>query len=259
MITPVQQSLEKHARGLPLADGQEEIMQFLGSASLAPATVIETDGCVVVLDLSATSPLLAGESSATTVHRLGEIIDAEMHRAGTKFAFGRYAENRALYDSDNFAGQGNGERRTVHLGIDLFCAAGIAVHAPLDGQIVIVANNTADLDYGPMLVLKHRAGQHEFFSLYGHLDLASIGGHHEGRVIHAGDKIAELGRPPENGNWPPHLHFQLILDLLELGRDFPGVAYQSQLDFWLAMSPCPAAFFPECDAASLSARNRYRN
>jgi hypothetical protein len=256
MLNLVQQALQKHARGLPLADGHEEIMQFLESASLAPATVIETDGRAVVLDLSATSPLLVGESSAMTVHRLGEIIDTEMHRARTRFAFGRYAENRALYDSDNFAGQGNNERRTVHLGIDLFCAAGIAVHAPLDGQVVIVANNTADLDYGPMLVLKHRAGQREFFTLYGHLDLASIGGHHEGRVIHAGDKIAALGSPPENGNWPPHLHFQLILDLLELGRDFPGVAYQSQLDFWLAMSPSPAAFFPECNAATLNAINR---
>ncbi|MEQ9563007.1 MAG: peptidoglycan DD-metalloendopeptidase family protein [Woeseiaceae bacterium] len=256
MLTPVQQSLEKHAHDLPVVDGQQDIMQFLASASLAPAPVIETDGRAVVLDLSATSLLLAGEPSAMTVHRLGEIIDAEMRRAGTSFAFGRYAENRALYDSENFAGAGNGERRTVHLGIDLFCATGTAVHAPLDGEVVIVANNTADLDYGPMLVLKHRAGQHDFHSLYGHLNLRSIDGCREGQAVRAGDKIAELGGPPENGNWPPHLHFQLILDLLGLGRDFPGVAYQSQLDFWLAMSPSPAAFFPECDAAALNALNR---
>jgi 4-aminobutyrate aminotransferase-like enzyme len=43
----------------------------------------------------------------------------------------------------------------------------------------------------------------------------------------------------ENGGWPPHLHFQIILDLLDYGRDFPGVAKASQRSLWKALSPDP--------------------
>jgi hypothetical protein len=228
---------------------------LLASAQLAPSPVIETDGHAIVVDLSAGSPLLRNEPPAVDVGRLGKLIDSEMHKAGTGFAFGRYAEDRALYDNDNFAGKDGGERRTVHLGIDLFCAAGTDVHAPLAGQIEIVANNQAELDYGPLLVLKHVAGQCEFYSLYGHLELQSIAGRRAGQSIDAGEFIATVGAPPENGNWPPHLHFQLILDLLGLGRDFPGVACRSQLDFWQALSPSPAVFFPECDESALNAQD----
>ena len=256
MQAELQQSRDRHARGLPPIQGQDEILRYLESADLAPSRVVHTDGRAIIVDLSATSRLLKNETSAIDVRRLGEIIDGEMHKSGTGFAFGRYLEDRALYDNDNFAGSDGGERRTVHLGIDLFCAAGTAVHAPLEGQLAIVANNTGELDYGPLLVLKHRAGSREFFSLYGHLELQSIADRREGQVVRAGEVIASIGAPPENGNWPPHLHFQLILGLLGLGRDFPGVAYRSQLDFWRRLSPSPAVFFPECAATALNASGK---
>src|SRR5207245_11684375 len=34
-----------------------------------------------------------------------------------------------------------------------------------------------------------------------------------------------------------HAHFQIILDLLELGADFAGVAYASQRAVWTSLSP----------------------
>ena len=43
----------------------------------------------------------------------------------------------------------------------------------------------------------------------------------------------------ENGGWPPHLHFQIILDLLDLDADFPGVAFASQRAVWTSLSPDP--------------------
>jgi murein DD-endopeptidase MepM/ murein hydrolase activator NlpD len=245
--------MAQHAQGLEPAAGLSEVLRFLRSADLAPATIIRSDGKAIVLDLSATSPILRGGTSGLGVERLSQLIDAEMRRAGTGFAFGRYGEKRGLYDNDNFASGSNAERRTIHMGIDLFCAAGTPVYAPLDAEVCVVANNTQELDYGPMLVLRHQAGRREFFTLYGHLSLKSIAGRREGQRLRAGKQLAEVGSPPENGNWPPHLHFQLIVDLLGLGKDFPGVAYQSQRDFWLALSPSPAVFFPECDAALLQA------
>jgi 4-aminobutyrate aminotransferase-like enzyme len=46
-----------------------------------------------------------------------------------------------------------------------------------------------------------------------------------------------VGEEIENGGWAPHLHFQVILDLLELNADFPGVAYASQRAVWTSLSP----------------------
>ncbi len=60
-----------------------------------------------------------------------------------------------------------------------------------------------------------------------------------GRIVRAGDRIATLGAPPINGDWPPHLHLQIITDLLELDHDFPGVGRASQRALWLNLSPDP--------------------
>src|ERR1041385_4243585 len=54
-----------------------------------------------------------------------------------------------------------------------------------------------------------------------------------------GQSPFSVGAPPENGDWPPHLHFQLITDLLELDCDFPGVAFAVQRDVWRALLPHP--------------------
>jgi murein DD-endopeptidase MepM/ murein hydrolase activator NlpD len=100
-----------------------------------------------------------------------------------------------------------------------------------------------------MLVLVHDGNSGAaFFTLYGHLGLEVLDTLKAGQTIDAGEQIATVGAPPYNGNWPPHLHFQLINDLNGLGVDFPGVARKSEQQYWLGVSPSPAAFFPECDA-----------
>lgn len=219
--------------------------------AIDPRPVIETDGKAIVLDLSRGSLQLGEPLEGIGTQRLGELIDGAMAEAGTGFAFGRYAEDRGLYDTDNFASADSAERRTVHLGIDLFCNAGTVIHSPLDGKVEIVAVDDTDLGYGPVLVVDHA----EFFSLYGHLGGGCLDTFDAGDAIAAGQPIATVGSPPGNGNWPPHLHFQLILDLKGLGQDFPGVAYKSQQEASFALSPNPARFFPEVDAAALDCRS----
>ena len=76
----------------------------------------------------------------------------------------------------------------------------------------------------------------------------------QGQLVRAGQAIATVGAPPGNGNWPPHLHFQLILDLLGLGQNFPGVARASEQSYWLGLSPSPARFFPDMPAGELDGR-----
>ena len=52
-----------------------------------------------------------------------------------------------------------------------------------------------------------------FHTLYGHLSLNSIKNFQEGENVRKGDVIGEFGIPMENGQWPPHLHFQVIIDM----------------------------------------------
>lgn len=227
--------------------------EYLRSNELRPGSIIQTDTRAIVLDLSIGSETLGERLTNLPVERFGQLVDRAMVGAGTEFAFGRWGESRELYSSDLFDNETtSAEPRVVHMGVDVFCKAGTQVFAPLAGRVHIKTNNTAELDYGPMLILEHETTTGEsFYSLYGHLSLTGIAHMEEGQSVLAGDRIATIGSPPENGNWPPHLHFQLILDLLGLGADFPGVALRSQQESWLALSPLPAMFFPECDANSL--------
>ena len=216
------------------------------------ASIIDTDGKAIVLDLSIGSRLRGEEIANLDVDKLGSLIDAMMADAGTGFAFGRYAEPRDLYNNDHFTSDDSAEKRIVHMGIDLFCAAGTPLFAPLAGKVELLANNAKELDYGPMLVLAHEVNNGEvLFTLYGHLGLEVLDNMQAGQAIDAGEQIATVGAPPHNGNWPPHLHFQEILDLKDLGVDFPGVACESERDYWLGLSPSPAAFFSECAAELL--------
>ncbi len=121
----------------------------------------------------------------------------------------------------------------------LFAESGTPVYAPLSGTIHAFANNAKRLDFGPVILLRHEtADGTPFFTLYGHLD--SIDGQSIGRHVDAGQRIAAIGAPPTNGDWPPHLHFQIITDDLDLATDFPGVAYASQREVWLSLSPDPS-------------------
>lgn len=231
---------------------KETLLEYLRSPRLNQPPVIATDGRATVLDLSVGSLLRGQEISNLGVAEFSELIDEAMREADTAFAFGRYAEPRELYSNADFTDRETGESRTIHMGLDLFCAAGTPVHAPLDGIVELLNNNARELDYGPMIVLRHATDTGQiFYTLYGHLSLDTLGAIEQGQEVRAGEQIATVGSPPHNGNWPPHLHLQLVLDLMSLDADFPGVAYKSKQDYWLTLSPSPAALFPQYDAKSL--------
>lgn len=247
----IEACLTRMAAGKPPTENWSALIEYLDSDGLRPERVIDTDEHPLVLDLGRQSELLRGRADLDAA-KLGQLIDEAMLAAGARFAFGRWAEDRDLYTSDQFADPDSDERRSIHLGLDVFCEAGTIVSAPFDGVVRVFAEDRAELGYGPMLILEH-ATEHgvPFYTLYGHLDHVSVAQRRYGDPIHAGQSIAAVGSPPRNGNWPPHLHFQIILDLLGLGEAFPGVAAPSQRALWLALSPSPARFFPECAASDL--------
>lgn len=223
----------------------EDLTRWLknSASKFAPITDkdLRTDPCLV-FDLSVGSTFLGADPSNSSLAKLTHSIFEQMHQAGVSIGVGRYDEPRLLYSSSLFARSSNptDERRTIHLGLDLFVKPGAPVHAPLDGSVHLVANNGEPLDYGPLVILRHETDNHEeFFTLYGHLDKESISLLKPGQNISLGECFAHVGEAPENGGWPPHLHFQLILDLLDFGKDFPGVALPSERAIWTSLSPDP--------------------
>ena len=152
--------------------------------------------------------------------------------------FGLYGEKRSVYTAAQFADAASEERRTRHLGIDIFAPAGTAIHAPLDGVVESVTYNADPLDYGHTLVLRHETAQgRPFFTLYGHLggSLPSLCA--PGQTIKAGDLVAHLGDWHENGGWAPHLHLQVITSLLTQAGNFFGVGHDSLWEVWADISP----------------------
>jgi 4-aminobutyrate aminotransferase-like enzyme/Ser/Thr protein kinase RdoA (MazF antagonist) len=235
----------RQACGLSAVPQKESVQRWLEKNERDAASLFDVDLRIapsIVLDLSVGSEFLGADPRESETSVLSRKISALMEEAKVSIAVGRYNEARLLYNSPLFGADASPleERRTIHLGLDLFAEPGTAVRAPLQGVIHTLANNDAPLDYGPLVILQHKADDlGEFFTLYGHLDKESLARLKIGQHIARGEKFARLGTSKENGGWPPHLHFQIILDLLELNANFPGVAYASQRAVWTSLSPDP--------------------
>jgi murein DD-endopeptidase MepM/ murein hydrolase activator NlpD len=203
-------------------------MDYRGPQDIAPIDLSETNAAFTAIPLRDSARLCAWFEEARRA-------------SGRKFLAGGYGENRAIYLQSAVFGEA--EPRTVHLGVDLWGAAGEPVFAPLAGRIHSFRDNAAFGDYGPTLILEHTleggAEPRRVYSLYGHLSRASLTGWRTGAPIEPGERIGWLGEVEENGNWPPHLHFQLIADLGGRNGDYPGVASRSEAPRWLAHCPNP--------------------
>jgi peptidoglycan LD-endopeptidase LytH len=165
-----------------------------------------------------------------------DYINRTLKTNDAKFGIGGYKENRNLYKRSNlFAGE---EARSLHLGVDIWGPAGTPVYAALGGMVHSFAYNDSFGDYGATIILLHQLETIAFHTLYGHLSLADISTLSEGTYINRGQVIGHFGEPSENGNWPPHLHFQIIQELYTDG-DYPGVCKLSESEMYLSNCPNP--------------------
>lgn len=207
---------------------------------------------LLLLDFTAANKELTAEVLQDTklfTHYINDLLAA----AGAKYGIGGYAENRTVYSRSKLfgspevshkdflysTGEANAEQRRVHLGVDIWGKPHTAVMAPLNGIVHSFAYNDAFGDYGATIILTHQLDGTSFYTLYGHLSLNSIKNIQEGQLILKGDIFAEFGIPSENGQWPPHLHFQVIADLEGWKGDYPGVCRFSEKDVWLSNCPDP--------------------
>ena len=164
-----------------------------------------------ILDLSFETLLVGDSVLEVDAEVFSRRVDEAMRAREAECAIGRYREPRPIYTDAAFGGLlVNAPRRSVHLGIDLFAAAGTAVRAPLAGRVVDVRVCPGHLDYGGLVVLAHEGPGGEFCTLYGHLDPRSCEDLECDSLLEAGQAFARLGAREVNGGWPPHLHLQLL-------------------------------------------------
>ena len=167
-----------------------------------------------------------------------------------RYGIGNYGENRTSFIFEGFEGVGSPDPRTTHMAIDIWLRAPERIYAPLNGKVHMVASNDLPFDYGTVVILSHQFEDGpEFYTLYGHLNQKSTEHLKVGDMVTSGDYIATLGEVEENGGWTPHLHFQLISDLIGIDDgNFPGICSPSVWDVWQDICPDPnliMGFIPE--------------
>ncbi|MDI9257757.1 peptidoglycan DD-metalloendopeptidase family protein [Flavobacterium sedimenticola] len=192
----------------------------------------------VALDLSVTNEKLALQqlnASKDYEHYIQQHLD--QHQA--KIAFGGYNEIRNLYERSTVFKKENTDERNIHIGLDLWMNEAAPIYAALDGTIHSFQNNDALGDYGPTIILQHEIEGYLFHTLYGHLSLDSLNNKKAGQAVAKGERIATLGLPPINGDYAPHLHFQIIIDMENKQGDYPGVCSSKTLAHYLRNCPDP--------------------
>ena len=224
------------------------VMAFLDQNRCKFATMLGVDlADAPVLDLSPSGADSPDNPFELDLDRLDQRVSA-LSAGGP--VLGRYLEPRLIYNEPTFR-RGDAltsDRRTVHLGADVFLPAGTPVRAPLAGEVSFVDYCGDVADYGGVVVLEHLVpgSDAKFFTLYGHLSEESVAELHAGQELAEGQVFARLGQPNENGNWPPHLHLQLGLKERS-GGSWPGVAYPDEAEIWARMFPNPAALLNLAD------------
>lgn len=164
--------------------------------------------------------------------------EQKLTAANCRYGIGGYNEHRTIYTRSAHFDTAE-EPRRLHLGVDIWGAAGTAVYNFHEAKVHSFQNNDHFGDYGGTIILTYNLDGQVLYALYGHLSVASLAGLEIGQAIGRGQVFAHFGLPEENGNWPPHLHFQLMFDMEGKQGDYPGVCQYSKRDLYLSNCPDP--------------------
>lgn len=217
-----------------------ELSELLRRHTTTFAPVINADlqsNVVCRLDFTAANTLLQ-QTDLRNTEAFNEAVNQMLAEQHATVGVGGYFEDRFIYRrSEHF--DANADSRNLHLGIDIWMEAETPVYTPLDAIVHSYQDNNNFGDYGPTIILQHELEGVSFYTLYGHLSRKSLEGLKVGMVFKKGERIAWLGNYPENGDWPPHLHFQIMTTMEARSGDFPGVAAASDRAHFEQICPNP--------------------
>ncbi len=165
-------------------------------------------GMAVMLDFAQLAACCAQEgldpSDPEQRQRFNERLLAE---SGARYLIGRYGEDHgAVLGGSAF----DAEARTVHMGVDVFCARLEPVFAPAGGRVVLAGREPGPKSFGHYVAVAHAGG---WWSFFGHLERPQIPLNAE---MQMGEPVGNVGSyeprggAPENGGWSRHLHYQVL-------------------------------------------------
>jgi len=189
-------------------------------------------------NFTASNNELSAEGIADTA-RFSNWINQQLMQHRCRYGIGGYMEHRTLYARSALFDTSDEEPRRLHLGVDIWAAAGTPVYAPLQGTVHSLQNNDRFGDYGPTIILQHDLNGLALYSLYGHLNTDSLHHLQVGETIAKNQQVATFGTERENGSWPSHLHFQLMFDMQGKAGDYPGVCRFSEKEQYQDNIPDP--------------------
>ena len=241
------------ACGYPVSGDKQELERLLKENSCTVQELLPGLSQGSWVDMSCGSTFLGYWEEFSDQKQFEEYLAHFRKRNNTDLLMNGYGEARCFYSTESYRREGNAgpEYRTIHLGMDFWTEAGVPVHAPLDGKVFAIADNEGDKNYGPTVILEHALGGITCYSLYGHLSRECLGRLAAGDALEKGDLIGFIGDFQENGAWAPHLHFQLIHDMLDYTDDYPGVAYPAEAEIWLGLCPNPGLLFTDLPGSNV--------
>ncbi len=232
-----------------MANSVDPLVNILAKRKQLFHKVVPFDGFndkLLVMDFTDASPYQLADVVNDT-QQFSNYIKSLLQQHKSRYGIGGYAENRTIYnrsdifntDKNNVTATKTEEPRRLHLGIDIWGDAGTPVYVPMGGVIHSFAYNDNFGDYGATIILQHQLDTIVFHTLYGHLSLADLQGLKEGKFVSQGETLGHFGSPHENGQWPPHLHFQIVKDMRVMKGDYPGVCKFSEREQYLRNCPNP--------------------
>jgi peptidoglycan LD-endopeptidase LytH len=206
-------------------------------ADFEPVVRLSPGDKIIAMDFSETNPELTDEILQDE-DKFIHYVYTKLQNEGARYGIGGYDEHRSMYRHSELFGQpGDPEPRRLHLGVDIWGKPHSAVMAPLNAIVHSLGFNNDFGDYGATVILSHQLDGLAFHTLYGHLSLNTLKDLEPGQTILKGDIFGEFGMSNENGHWPPHLHFQIIVDLEGMEGNYPGVCKYSEREKYLANCP----------------------
>jgi hypothetical protein len=172
----------------------------------------------------------------------------EMHRdRGLDWSYGGYLEDRTRLWKDSYL---SATGAFVHLGVDLNVPQGTRIAVVEESEVVLV-DDDGDLEGGWGLrafVRPLTPDRPPVVLIFAHMQNLLRA---PGDRLSPGDLLAEVGGPPCNGNWYPHLHIQAMREprfqaiLLERFDELDGYGHAHDLPRLRHDFPDPLSRFPE--------------
>jgi 4-aminobutyrate aminotransferase-like enzyme/Ser/Thr protein kinase RdoA (MazF antagonist) len=224
--------------------------------------------CGVRVDLGVGSTWLGNSCDYTDTELLAFRLDRLGRQHKNALPAGGYLEYRmpdfghagktdtGKNDMNTIEGNNGPEYRTLHLGIDIWAAPGTPIFALFKGTLCAVRSAKKEPDRATTLVLEHYTPEGIcFYTVYSCLgDAAYMPA--QNQCVEKGSLLGYVGYAHENGEQAPHLHFQVMLDKLGSGHDFPKTAFPSHRKVWKSICPDPNLFFTESALAPMEPVDR---